>query len=176
MVNQYITCLNYPHVLKYSMKPTKAWISLLLLLIAFPVFPQTLQELSADPGSYIGIQLTELIRIFGTPKAVHAVRGIEQWQDDVVFEYDTGDFYIYKDRVWQIGLKSVYGISLRDSKASALLVFGARAEDLGDHLYCPLPASSRYDGGRPGAWPMALRINFNNSALVSAIYVYRSDF
>jgi len=150
------------------MKPHR--FGLVLLLINFPLTAQTEQ---ADPLSYIGMPLPQLLEMFGPPKAVHAVRGSEVWQDDVVFEYQEGDFYIYKDRVWQVSLKAAYGISLGDSRAAAALIFG-NAEDRGNILIWPLPSG----GARPthGAWPAALRINLNPQGLVSAIFVYRSDF
>ena len=137
---------------------------LLLLLIAFPLWSQ---DSGVDPLFFVGMKLEELIGRYGPPRAVYAARGSESWQDDVVFEYDQGDFYIYRDRVWQVGLASAYGIALGDPKPAALLVLGGRAEDRGNYLLFPLP-----DGG----WPLMLRIDFSGTGLVSAIFVYRPDF
>jgi hypothetical protein len=113
------------------------------------------------------MRLEELIGRFGPPQAVYAVRGNEEWQDDVVFVYSEGDFYIAKDRVWQVGLKSVYGLSLGDPKAAALLILGEEARDQGDHALRPFAG---------GAWPLTLRVNFSNTGLVTAIFLYRSDY
>ena len=134
----------------------------LLFFITFPLCAQ-----QAQPHSFVGMKLEELIDRYGPPKTVYAARGSESWQDDVVFEYDQGDFYIYRDRVWQVGLTSVYGIALGDPKPAALLVLGDRAEDRGNYMLFPLP-----DGG----WPLMLRINFSDAGLVSAIFIYRPDF
>jgi hypothetical protein len=113
------------------------------------------------------MQLDELIEMFGTPRTVAADRGNEVWQDDVVFQYAEGDFYIFKDRVWQVKLASVFGISLRDSKSVVLLVLGDNVEDRGEYLLLPLPAQG---------WPLMLRVNFNSAGLVSAIFIYRPDY
>ena len=137
---------------------------LFLLFIAFPLWAQ---DSRVEPHSFVGMSLAELIGRFGPPRAVYAARGDESWQDDVVFEYAQGDFYIYRDRVWQVGLASAYGIVLGDPKPAALLVLGDRAEDRGNYMLLPLPG---------GGWPLMLRINFSSAGLASAIFVYRPDF
>jgi hypothetical protein len=116
--------------------------------------------------SNIGLKLEDLFQRFGAPKTVHAARGDEDWQDDVVFIYNEGDFYIYRDRVWQIGLKSGYGVKIGDPKAAALLVFADKAQDNGDYLLYPITG---------GAWPLSLRINFT-AGKISGIFVFRTDF
>ena len=155
------------HLVKLHMKREACVFLLLLLFIAFPLWPQDEDE----PLSFVGMQLAELIERFGPPGTVSAARGNEIWQDDVVFQYAEGDFYIFRDRVWQVKLATACGISLRDSKAVALLVLGDEAADRGDHLLLPLSAATSRRG-----WPLMLRVNFNNTGLVSAIYIYRPDF
>ena len=137
------------------------------LFFAFPAWPQEPTAVNRDPLSFVGMRLAELFEAFGVPVAVSAARGNELWQDDVIFQYAEGDFYIFKDRVWQVKLPSAYGISLRDSRAVALLVLGDEVQDQGDYLLMPLPAVG---------WPLMLRVNFNSTGLVSAIYVYRPDY
>jgi len=137
----------------------------LLLLVAFPLLPQ--EEAASDPLSFVGMTLAELIERFGTPAAVFAARGSELWQDDVVFRYAGGDFYIYRDRVWQVKLLSAYGVSNGDTKTAALTALGNSAQNRGDHALLPLTG---------GNWPLILRVNFNETGLVSAIYIYRPDF
>jgi len=117
--------------------------------------------------AYIGMKLDELITRFGVPQAVYASRGQELWQDDVVFAYSHGDFYIFKDRVWQLGLRSAQGISINDSKPAVVLTLGEAATDHGDYVLLPLP---------PTGWPLMLRVNFNSSGRVAAIFIYRPDF
>jgi hypothetical protein len=123
--------------------------------------------LHADPASLIGLNLENLLSRFGAPQAVYASRGNEEWQDDVVFVYENADFYVYKDRVWQIGLKSAYGIRLGDSRPAVSLSLGEKAEDREDYIILPLPSKG---------WPLAFRVNLDGSGLASALFVYRSDF
>jgi len=145
-----------------------AFIIIFLLFSFFPVSAQNTQEpdLHDELLSFVGLKLDDLIMRFGIPQTVFSSRGEETWQDDVVFVYDEGDFYIYRDRVWQIGLKTAYGLKTGDGKAVALLVLGDKAQDEGDYLLYPLPGSG---------WPLSLRINFN-SGRISAIFVYRPDY
>jgi len=117
--------------------------------------------------TYIGMTLAELIERFGAPRTVAAVRGNETWQDDVVFQYADADFFIHRDRVWQVRFSAACGISTRDRKAAVMLLLGSTAEDKGDHALLSIP-------GRD--WPAALRVNFNNSGQVVSIFIYRPDF
>ncbi|MDR2101350.1 MAG: hypothetical protein LBP43_02115 [Treponema sp.] len=124
-------------------------------------------ELPPDPASLIGLTLEGMISRFGVPQSVYALRGPEEWQDDVVFVYDQGDFYVYKDRIWQLGVNAAYNIKVGDPRGTVFLVLGEEIQNFEDHIISPLP-------GR--AWPLALRVNFDPSGLVSAIFVYRPDF
>ena len=112
------------------------------------------------------MRLDGLFARLGPPQSVSAARGDERWQDDVVFLYNEGDFYIYQDRVWQIGLKSAYGMRIGDSRAVALLVLGANARDEGDYMLYSFPGN---------AWPISLRVNFSEGR-ISAIFLYRPDY
>jgi len=141
---------------------------LLIMLAAFPLLGQ--EDWSSplsSPLSFVGMTLSELIGRFGPPDEVRAVRGAETWQDDVVFVYSAGEFYVYKDRVWQVSLASAYGLSIGDPKPAAFLVLGDDAVDLGNYLFYPLPA---------GAWPLAMRVTFSDAGVITAIYVYRRDY
>jgi hypothetical protein len=121
-----------------------------------------------DPAALIGLTLEELLRQFGPPLSVYAVRGLEEWQDDVVFVYSEADFYVYKDRVWQLGLKSAYGIKTGDTRSVAILAMqGSLEQSASSYLQCSLQ-------NRP--WNTKLRVNFDGAGLVSLIFVYRSDF
>jgi hypothetical protein len=120
-----------------------------------------------DARLLVGMKLAELITRFGPPQSVYAARGQEPWQDDVVFTYGAGDFYVVKDRVWQVGLKSAYSVSLGDPRQAVLLALGEGALDQGDHVLLPLP-----DNG----WQLMLRVNLNPAGRVSAIFIYRPDF
>jgi hypothetical protein len=118
----------------------------------------------------VGIKLDELISRFGAPASVHAARGVEEWQDDVVFVYPHGDFYVYGDRVWQVGLGAVPGMKVGDPGAVARLLLGADTEDGGSFLVRPLQPLPEM------GWPVAMRVNFNAAGAISAIFVYRTDF
>jgi hypothetical protein len=119
------------------------------------------------PESLIGLTLEGLHALFGTPREVYCVRGAEEWQDDVVFVYPQGDFYVYRDRVWQLGLGSARGVRVGDPRSAVLLALGGEAEEYGDYFLLPL---------RGASWPMTLRVNVGDSGLASAIFLYRSDF
>jgi hypothetical protein len=138
-----------------------------VFLIAAPLlWPQQGGGRNDEIIPNIGLSLEDLVLRFGVPKTVHAARGDEAWQGDVVFVYGELDFYIYRDRVWQIGLKSGYGMKIGDVKAAALLVLADKAQDRGDYLLYPLTG---------GAWPLSLRVNFN-AGKISGMFVYRTDF
>jgi hypothetical protein len=139
-------------------------------LLCFFLISSPLWLSSAEPGdsfSQVGLRLAELLEQFGPPRAVFAARGNEPWQDDVIFQYEGRDFYIHRDRVWQVKPVSEQGITIGDPKQAALLALGNRAEDRGDHLIMPVTGRN---------WPMMLRVNFNSSSRVSAIYIYRMDY
>jgi len=119
-----------------------------------------------DPVSLVGLTLDELVSRFGVPRSVYAVRGIEEWQDDVVFVYEQADFYVYKDRVWQAGLKEARGIKIGDPQAVVSLVLGTGGETKDNSVFCSL---------NEGAWPMMLRFDFDSAGKVRAIFIYRTD-
>jgi hypothetical protein len=139
----------------------------LLLFFTLPLWPQEQVGAATDPFSFVGIKVAELIERFGPPIAVFAARGNEIWQDDVVFQYTGGDFYIFKDRVWQVKLASAFGINSGDPKQAALLVLGAKAQDRGDYLLMTVSGKDR---------PLMFRVNINNAGRVAAIFIYRPDF
>ncbi|MDR1106759.1 MAG: hypothetical protein LBL44_10420 [Treponema sp.] len=121
----------------------------------------------ADAASLIGFTLENLIGRFGPPKSVYAVRGNAEWQDDVVFVYDAADCYIFKDRVWQVGLKTYRKVKIGDGKPAVALELGEDALDEGNLIRLSLP-------GR--GWPVELQVSLDAGGLVTAIFVSRSDF
>ncbi|GHU87269.1 hypothetical protein FACS189476_02430 [Spirochaetia bacterium] len=133
------------------------------------LWPQETAGGADDPSALIGLTLEALLNRFGIPQSVYAVRGLEDWQDDVVFVYQAGDFYVFRDRVWQIGLKSAYGIRVGDPRAAVELALGDKAEVFEDHFLLSLPGK---------AWPLMLRVNLSGpaGAGVSALFIYRPDF
>jgi len=152
----------------------KALLLLLFLVFTFPLIAQNqpiYTGLSNDEQlSFVGMMMQDLLERFGSPRSVIAERGNEVWQDDVVFQYNGADFYIYRDRIWQVKLASTHGISNGDRKSAALLVMGNNAQDKGDHALLSITGRN---------WPLMMRVNFNNtsnSGVVTAIYIYRMDF
>ena len=120
-----------------------------------------------DPVSFVGLTLDELISRFGVPKSVYASRGLEEWQDDVVFVYDQGEFYIYRNRVWQLSVKAARGLNSGDSRAVVSLVLGSKAEYRGDSVFSFIDEAG---------WPMMMRCDFDRDNKVRAIFIYRTDF
>jgi hypothetical protein len=136
----------------------------------FCLFLGILGPLGAQPGEpsgLIGLTLAEALSRFGPPQSVYPVRGREEWQDDVVFEYENQDMYVYRDRIWQLGLKTACGISLGDPRHLVLLVLGEDARIFPGYILASLPESS---------WPLCLRVNLDSQDRVSALFMYRSDF
>ena len=147
---------------------------LILPFFIFLIFPIYTQERPLNIGlsvneqhSFIGMTISELVERFGPPRTVASARGIELWQDDVVFQYTGVDFYIYRDRVWQVKFLTTYGISNGETKAAVLLTLGNNVQDMGNHLLLPIAGNN---------WPLMLRVNFNNTGQVNAIYLFRPDF
>ncbi|MCL2832708.1 MAG: hypothetical protein FWD78_06025 [Treponema sp.] len=119
-----------------------------------------------DPALYIGMTLTDLIGQLGIPRSVYSSRGLQEWQDDVVFVYDYGDFYIYGDRVWQLAVKSAYLIRIGDPMAAVFLSYGDVVPGNSDYAVFPLKGYS---------WPLSLRFNSDAAGRVQMIFIYRSD-
>jgi hypothetical protein len=131
----------------------------------FPCFAQA-DHPASDPSVLVGVTLTDLVNRYGVPKQVYAVRGVSPWQDDVVFVYDTGEFYIFGNRVWQLKLRAAYDIKEGDTKAAVTRVMGEGRPMEGYTLF-QLPSK---------VWPIMLRVNWDNSGRAAGIYIYRSDF
>ncbi|MCL2196778.1 MAG: hypothetical protein FWB77_04105 [Treponema sp.] len=143
---------------------------LLLLVYSIPLWAQNqpiYAGLSNDEQlSFVGMMMADLLEKHGPPRSVVADRGSEVWQDDVVFQYNGADFYIYRDRIWQVRLSSTHGVSDGDRKAVVLLTLSG-AEDKGDYALFAINGKN---------WPLMMRINFNSAGHVAAIYIYRPDF
>jgi hypothetical protein len=152
------------------MKNRFGMIALLCLLVGFPLFSQTAPQNAAppeqDPALLIGTTLSDLVTRFGVPNSVYPVRGMAYWQDDVVFVYDSGEFFIYGNRVWQLKLQTVYGIKAGDPKNAVNLAMG-EGKSFDDYTLFQLPSK---------VWPLTLRVNWDASGRASGIFIYRSDF
>jgi len=147
---------------------------LFLLLIFFLTFPSWAQERPLNTGlsneeqyAFIGMRLEEIIEKYGPPRSVAAARGVDLWQDDVVFQYTGVDFYFYIDRVWQVKFVTTHDISNGDKKANVMLALGETVEDMEDHIQFAINSLN---------WPLMLRINFNEKENVTSIFLYRPDY
>ena len=139
----------------------------LFFLYFFPsilVFSQS--DNASDPSALIGTTLSDLIKNYGVPKNVYAVRGVSAWQDDVVFVYDNIEFFIFGNRVWQLKVRSAYNVKDGDSRNAVNRVMGEGRNFEGYTLY-QLPGK---------AWPIMMRINWDASGRAAGLYIYRSDF
>jgi len=145
------------------MKKTIFWAAAVCLLLGTSVLGFTQTE---DPSLLVGLTLSELLNRYGVPKNVYAVRGIEAWQDDVVFVYDNGEFFIFGNRVWQLKVRSAYNVKDGDARASVTRTLGEGRSFEGYTLY-QLPGK---------AWSLMLRINWDKAGRAAGIYIYRSDF
>lgn len=148
------------------MPAVRHWVCAFMLAAA-ALAPARAQEAETDPVDLVGVNLRELVSRFGPPDSVLAVRGLEEWQDDVVFVYRDQEFYIFKDQVWQLSLKSFSGVGVGTRRERLAQVFGEALESQSGYILFPLPGRSM---------PLTLRFNTDMRDLVSAIFIYRSDF
>ena len=142
---------------------------LFLSVIAFG-FGQPLAG-GRSPVTLVGLTLEDLINNFGIPRSVYAVRGLEEWQDDVVFVYDGVDFYVFEDRVWQVGLRSFMGINTGDPGSVVSLILDStqgfsKLETRRDSVSYSI---------NEGSLPMILTCDFDEAGRVRGIYIFRSD-
>jgi hypothetical protein len=130
----------------------------------------------SGPESLIGATLEELLSLAGPPQSVYPVRGLELWQDDVVFVYPSLDVYLFKDRVWQVSPLAAYRVTTGDTRERVEAALGPVFTEIPvrEGEYALVYAMSN----RP--WPLALRVHFKRGIAgpdaVSALYIYRSDF
>jgi hypothetical protein len=139
-----------------------------LVLLAAMLWGQGLAVSDPEnPAHLVGPTLNDVLGRFGIPREVRAVRGEEEWQDDVVFGYGDREFYFYRDRVWQIGVKAAFGVRAGENRNVIPLIMGDTAV-----------VEDGYTLARLTGWPWPMNVRFNNDGhgLVTAIYIYRSDF
>lgn len=112
--------------------------------------------------------MESVLTVFGIPQSVHTVRGLSEWQDDVVFVYNEADFYIFRDTLWQLGLRKAYGIKTGDTRTVAALTLSNMLElNTVAFLQCSVPHP---------ALSVKMRANIDRLGLISTLFVYRSDY
>jgi hypothetical protein len=124
------------------------------------------QTEAEDPAAEIGLTLAEVITRFGPPLSMYAVRGLVDWQDDVVFAYGDREFYFYEGRVWQMGVRGFRGIRAGERRGVIPLILGDEAAEFDSYTLFTLTGFS---------WPVTIRFNTDQTGLISSIYIYRSD-
>jgi len=120
-----------------------------------------------DPLELIGLNIAEVFKLFGIPQAVYPVRGLKEWQDDVVFEYKDLDFYIFRNHVWQASIKKANGIAVGDPKKTIEIVHNGKAKDNGSNFTIEIPNLP---------WKTAVRYDIDSKGKISAIFIYRMDY
>ncbi|MDR3300971.1 MAG: hypothetical protein LBT01_00380 [Spirochaetaceae bacterium] len=135
------------------------------LSVAAPAY-KTIADIE-DPVALIGMSIGDVLAMFGPPRVVYASRGSAEWQDDVVFEYAGIDFYVYRDRVWQVSPSRTDKIRLGDPQLTVVMVYGEAAIDKGSYFITGVPER---------AWKIEIRYNIDAKGKVSAIYIYRADY
>ncbi|MDR3324517.1 MAG: hypothetical protein LBS82_00820 [Spirochaetaceae bacterium] len=149
---------------------------LALLAVAFVCAPAAAQKAPdayktasdvEDPVALLGLSVADVLLSFGPPRAVHASRGAQEWQDDVVFEYQGADFYFFNDRVWQVSPRRAGAVGVGDSKLTLAMVYGEAAVDKGSYIVAEVPER---------AWKTEIRYDIDAAGKVSKIYVYRADY
>ncbi|MEM5947520.1 hypothetical protein WKV44_03080 [Spirochaetia bacterium 38H-sp] len=141
-----------------------------VIILSFPVFSD--DELF-DYVSLMGMDIASLIDTYGIPSSVYSVRGAEEWQDDVVFDYGAFAVFLWDNRVWQILFTDDFAYKVEglvlgmnwDEAVSSLSAFSLVFEDDEKKVFV-LPRWS---------YPVRLVVMKENDVL-SKIYVYRSDF
>jgi hypothetical protein len=150
-----------------SQKAVRAALFLALILGAGAAWGQSPNASAENPANLVGLSLSEVIGRFGVPQGVYAVRGEAEWQDDVVFVYGDREFYFYRNRVWQVGLKTAYGVRVGENRNVIPLIMGDATVVAEGYSLAPLSGWS---------WPMNIRFNNDRGGLVTAIFIYRPDF
>ena len=144
---------------------------LLLFLFGLPLLKAQETPEIFDEASFVGMTIENLIGNFGIPRSVYPVRGLEDWQDDVVFVYDEGDFYIFRDRVWQVALNVYMGISINDPESVIPLILDTDA----GFLRLDSPRGSVSYSMPERSWPLVLRCDYDEDGRIRGIFIFRSD-
>jgi hypothetical protein len=151
-----------------EMKKRCIIVAVRLLIAVFMAQAQETEEHppAENPADMVGLTLEELHAKFGLPQRVYAARGVEPWQDDVVFVYPSIDCYIFEDHVWQISVQTAYGVKTGDERSQVKTLLWGKTLDFEDALLFRLPS---------GSWEMMMRVNFDAEGKAQAIFIYRSD-
>lgn len=131
------------------------------------------------PETLIGLSPKAIIEKIGSPDSLYPLRGESQWQDDVIFYYESNIyFFFYENRVWQIRYdyrfkEKIFGISMGMKKNKVEEILGEpffSGDD--DDIYVNPPKIAKPEKGIP----IRLRLIFDKDQKLCDIYFYRGDF
>ena len=137
--------------------------------------PATLATLPpAGAVSLLGAEVSRILALFGPPPALYALRGLEPWQDDVVFDYPERGVacFFWHERVWQLRLGAgspelVPGLAWPVTPAGLEERLGPPDRPETGWLEWPV-------GGLP--WRVRLRLLPAADGQPEQLYLYRADF
>lgn len=127
----------------------------------------------------LGLTPVEIFAKLGAPESVYPLRGKSQWQDDVIFYYNSNLYlFFFDNRVWQIrcdhrGKEVVVGVTpgMRKTTVRGLLGKPYHSEDNED-IYLNPAGITRIEKG----FPVRLRLIYDENNNIYDIYLYRGDY
>jgi hypothetical protein len=151
--------------------------TLFAVICSVQLFPQ--DSSAAQPEDLIGLSPKEIIKIMGSPDSIYPFRGQSQWQDDVIFYYESNIYlFFYDNHVWQIRCdqrfkEKILGIAagMKKSKVKEILGKPFYAGE-NDDIYLNPAKITRLEKG----FPVRLRLIYDQDDKVCDIYVYRGDY
>jgi len=168
------------HHVRYSAGMRKLFgLSICLLSLLTFLSAQATASPDVSPADFDLIMLLgytpELTLVtLGAPARIRAVRGLEAWQDDVVFEYPDLKLalFFWEDRVWQLRADSGFsgslaGQSLVPDYGQLEVIYGRTRAQGPTWQEWAVPGS---------AWPLRLRMVTDDGDNSVFFYIYRADF
>ena len=126
-----------------------------------------------SPTVFLGMSPGKALNALGVPERVFPVRGLEAWQDDVVFEFLDGlSLFLFDDKVWQVRISDPYSLPVLG------FILGGTEDQLTKALgFPPEIVDGDLEWKLTGeAWPIRLRAIISEGGSIREIYVYRADF
>ena len=147
-------------------------VTVLCILITLCTSASMTAEGLPDYAGWIGMGPAEAFESFGVPEELFVHRGTTPAEDDVVFFRDGIYLFWFENRVWQVRADRssgavLAGVAIGDTRNDVLRLLGAPlAVDLQSHFW----------ELRREAYPLRLRVVFNQKGLVDDLYLYRGDY
>lgn len=127
----------------------------------------------------LGLTPSEVFNKIGAPSIIYPLRADVQWQDDVVFYYDSHLYiFFFDNRVWQIRIdnrswENFLAIFPGMDKTSIRKILGNpyHSEDNEDIFLNPAGITRLNKG-----FPIRLRLIYDENSKLYDAYLYRGDF